>query len=105
MPLFKWNSFELSGLNYVLSTYTPPYKYLLLLIPFSAMIIYLGGKFYSALPFFTLLFIFIMNYLSRDSEFSSQGGTIFSDTYMGFWFALGLSLLLLFIKKERTFQQ
>jgi hypothetical protein len=105
MPLFKWDTFEMSGLNYVLSTYIPPYKYFLLLIPFFTIILFLGGKFHSVLPLCTLLFIFMMNYVSRNSETNSEVSNIFSDTYLGFWLSLSLSLLFIFIKREKTSQE
>jgi hypothetical protein len=78
MPLFEWHSFEMSGLNYILSTHISPYKYFLLLIPLSATFLFYGTlneenylfnrKLLSWMPLLTLLFIFIMRYITGDSE-------------------------------------
>ena len=43
MPLFEWHSFEMSGFNYILSTHIPSYKYFLLLVPFSALVLFFGA--------------------------------------------------------------
>jgi hypothetical protein len=109
MPLFEWHSFEMNGLNYVLSTHIAPYKYFLLLIPFSAVVLFFGalygenyllnGNLMSALPFLVLVFVLVMRYLTRESAAS---GNIFSEVSLGFWMMLGFSILLMLIKgKEK----
>ena len=109
MPLFEWHSFEMNGLNYVLSTHIAPYKYFLLLIPFSAVVLFFGalygenyllnGNLMSALPFLVSVFVLVMRYLTRESAAS---GNIFSEVSLGFWMMLGFSILLMLIKgKEK----
>ena len=40
LPLFEWHGFEMTGLNYILSDHIPSYKYLLLLAPLAALLIF-----------------------------------------------------------------
>ena len=37
LPLFEWHSLEMTGLNYILSSQIPSYKYFLLPAPFAAL--------------------------------------------------------------------
>jgi hypothetical protein len=88
MPLFEWHSFEMSGLNYILSTHIPSYKYFLLLIPFSTAVLFFGAlndknyllnrNLLSTLPFLASIFVLVMKYLtlesgSKDGAFSEVG--------------------------------
>jgi hypothetical protein len=109
MPLFEWHSFEMSGLNYILSTHISSYKYFLLLIPFSSVILFFGAlddenyllsrNLMSALPFLVSIFVLVMRYLTRER---SSSDNVFSEVDFGFWMALGFSVLLMFTKgKER----
>jgi hypothetical protein len=76
MPLFEWHSFEMSGLNSILSTHIPSYKYFLLLIPFSTVILFFGAlndesylfsrQLMSALPFLVSIFVLVMRYITRE---------------------------------------
>jgi hypothetical protein len=109
MPLFEWHSFEMSGLNYILSTHILSYKYFLLLIPFSSVILFFGAlddenyllsrNLMSALPFLVSIFVLVMRYLTRER---SSSDNVFSEVDFGFWMVLGFSVLLMFTKgKER----
>jgi hypothetical protein len=40
-PIFNWNSYDMSGPNYILSDFTPGYKHLLVLIPLICIIVLL----------------------------------------------------------------
>jgi hypothetical protein len=115
MPLFEWHSFEMSGLNYILSTHIPPYKYFLILIPFSVLFLFYGTlneenyffnrKLLSRLPLLTLIFIFIMRYITGDSGNGfSDNSNVFSGIDLGFWLTLGFSGLLVFTKGEMKAQ-
>ncbi len=115
MPLFEWHSFEMSGLNYILSDHIPPYKYFLILIPFSTLFLFYGTlndenyffnrKFLSWLPLLTLLFIFIMRYITGNSKNSFyDNSNVFSGIDLGFWLALSFSVLLVFTKREMKAQ-
>src|SRR6476469_1685122 len=112
MPLFEWHSFEMSGLNYILSTHIPPYKYFLLLIPFSSVVLFFGAlddenylfnrNLMSALPFLVSVFVLVMKYFTREPGSSDN---VFSEIDFGFWMVLGFSLLLIGVKgKERKLQ-
>ena len=112
MPLFEWHAFEMTGPNYILSTHIPSYKYFLLLIPISAIVLFFGAlddenyllsrNLMSALPFLVSIFVLVMKYLTREP---SSGDSVFSEIDFGFWMVLGFSLLLMFTKgKERTLQ-
>jgi hypothetical protein len=114
-PLFEWHSFEMSGLNYILSTHIPSYKYFLLLIPFSTSFLFFGAlndekyffsrKLLSWIPLLTLLFVFLLRYINGNAESGfSDDGNILSRTDFGFWLALSFSLLLVFAKGKRKIQ-
>src|SRR6476661_6912761 len=87
-PIFNWDSFEMSGFNYVLSDYTLPYKYFLLLIPFISVFIFIES-WYSEnwgftrrvvwIPLLALMFVFILN--SVNEGFTN----VLSSTGIGFW--------------------
>jgi hypothetical protein len=111
IPLFEWHSFEMSGLNYILSTYIPPYKYLLLLVPLSALFLFFGAldneryffdrKLLVRLPVLSIFIVSIIRYFTRDPEdiFSDNGKVL-----LGFWLTLFFSLLLVIVKnKKRAF--
>jgi hypothetical protein len=108
LPLFEWHSFEMSGLNYVLSTHIPPYKYFLLLIPFSAVVLFVGAlndehylfsrTLMSILPFVVSIFILVMRYLTREPD---SDDNFFSEIDLGFWMVLAFSVLLMLLKGKR----
>ena len=109
MPLFEWHSFEMSGMNYILSTHVPSYKYFLLLVPFSSVVLFFGAlneenylfnrNLMSFLPFLVSIFVLVMKYLTRERGSSDN---VFSEIDFGFWMVLGFSALLMFTKdKER----
>jgi len=114
MPLFEWHSFEMSGLNYILSAHIPSYKYFLLLVPFSSLFLFfseISDEYYffsrrliSCLPLPTLIFILIMDSVNRSSEAGfSENVNFFSNIDSGFWLSLIFSLLLLFTNgKKKT---
>lgn len=115
LPLFEWHSFEMSGLNYILSTHIPPYKYFLLLIPFSTLFLFFGAlndenyffsrKLLSWAPLLALIFIFILRYITGDSENSfSDNGNVFSSIELGFWLSLSFSVLLIFANGKKKTQ-
>jgi hypothetical protein len=107
IPLFEWHSFEMSGLNYILSAHIPPYKYFLLLIPLSTLFLcfgaldnenyFFGRKLLVRLPFLSIIIVSIIRYVSRDAEdiFSDNGKVL-----PGFWLTLFFSLLLVIVKNN-----
>src|SRR2546423_4273144 len=117
LPLFDWHSFEMNGLNYILSTHIPSYKYFLLLIPFSALFLFWGAanddiyffnrKILSWMPLLSIVFIFIIRYMNRNAENNfSDNGNFFSTINTGFWLMLFFSLLLVFVnEKKETLSQ
>jgi hypothetical protein len=112
MPLFEWHSFEMSGLNYILSTHIPSYKYFLLLIPFSSVVLFFGAlddenylfnrNLMSALPFLVSIFVLVMRYLTRERGSSDN---VFSEVDFGFLMVLGFSVLLMFTKDKEGIPQ
>jgi hypothetical protein len=111
MPFFYWDSLEMNGFNFILSDRVPFYKYLLLSIPFTVLF-YLFGvlssenypfsrKLLSWIPLTTFSAIFIVVFIdaNSDSRFF-ENGNIFSNIGVGFWLALGLSLVLAFAKPK-----
>src|SRR5690349_4717463 len=106
MPFFYWQSFELSGFNFILSEHTPPYKYLLLFIPVLSTIHLFGGvaeehflsgrrQLLVSIPLLSLSAVFILILLSgnADKNFFDQGN-VFTNTGVGFWLALMASGIL-----------
>jgi hypothetical protein len=117
LPLFEWHNFEMTGLNYVISSHIPRYKYVLLLIPFFAIFLFFGAlndeKYlfnrlvFSWLPFLSLVFIMILRYMYGGSENnSSDSGNAFSNIDFGFWLMLLSSFLLVLVmgQKENLYQ-
>ena len=97
IPLAEWDSFEMSGMNFVLSSHTPDTKYILLVIPVSALFVLLKaikGEKLRYLPFCISIFLFII----CNSEPSDKNILQIMD--YGFWITLIISLLLIFIKPE-----
>ena len=112
MPLFDWHSFEMNGVNYILSTHIPPYKYFLLLIPFSAAVLFFGAlenerylfsrNLMTALPLLVLIFVLVMKYINREP---GSDDNIFSGIDFGFWMILGFSILLILTKGKHRIHQ
>ena len=110
-PLFRWHGFEMSGLNYILSDHLPSYKYILLLIPFSALFLFWGtidGKYLFSrktlcrIPLACLILITI----ARISDGSPRNGfddneNLFYTIDLGFWLLLFFSTLLVLVKNEK----
>jgi hypothetical protein len=110
-PVFDWHHFEMSGLNYVLSTHISAYKYFLLLVPFSALFLFLGAlynelyffnsKMLSWLPLVSLLLISLMRYKNWNSKNSFSGNeNAFSTIDIGFWLILFFSVLVIVVCRE-----
>jgi len=115
MPFFYWNSFEMNGFNFILSDRVPSYKYFLLVIPLVVLFFLFGAlsegstsfsrKLLSWIPLTTLLAIFILIFITKSLDrLVFDNGGMFSNTGGGFWLALGLSLLLAFVKPRMKSQ-
>jgi len=111
-PLFQWHGFEMSGLNYILSEHIPSYKYVLLLIPFSALFLFWGATddskylfnkdILSVLPLASLVLISIARFTDNGSnENFYDNENSFSTIVLGFWLLLFFSLLLILVKDEK----
>jgi hypothetical protein len=117
LPLFEWHSLEMTGLNYILSSQIPSYKYFLLLAPFAALLIFFDtldersffftSKIFSWLPLLSLALICIMRLSNGNAENSFYNNeTYFSTINFGFWLMLFFSTLLVIIKgSKRLFYQ
>ena len=78
LPLFEWHGFEMTGLNYILSTQIPSYKYFLLLAPLSGLLIFFdtldersfffNTKIFSWIPLLSLALICIMRLSDANAE-------------------------------------
>jgi hypothetical protein len=117
LPLFEWHGFEMTGLNYVLSSQLPPYKYFLVLAPVAALLIYFNkpdersfffnSKIFSWIPLLSLIFICIMRLSNGNAENSFYDNeTYFSTIDFGFWIMLFFSILLIIVNdSKRLFYQ
>jgi hypothetical protein len=109
MPLFEWHSFEMNGMNYILSINIPSYKYFLLLIPSSAVVLFFGAlndekylfsrRLVSALPFIISMFVLVMRYIAREPH---PDDNFLSEIGLGFWMVLGFSFLLIIVKGNKA---
>jgi hypothetical protein len=117
LPLFEWHGFEMTGLNYILSSHIPSYKYFLLLSPFAALLIFFdtldersfffNSKIFSWIPLVSLALICIMRLLNVNAENSFyDNDTYFSTINFGFWLMLSFSILLVIVNdSKRLFYQ
>lgn len=111
VPIFRWHGFEMNGMNYILSDHSPSYKYVLLSIPFSALLLvwgamdgkYLFGKrILSSIPLASLIFVAIARFTRGDhGDDLYYNENAFFTIDFGFWLVLLFSLLLLLIKDEK----
>jgi len=110
-PIFRWHGFEMSGLNYILSDHLPSYKYILLAIPVSALLLFVGtadGKYLlgrralSWTPLVGLILISIAIFTSGSSEDDIyENQNLFYNIDLGVWLLLLFSLLLVLIKNKK----
>jgi len=116
-PLFEWHGYEMTGLNYILSSQLPPYKYFLVLAPVAALLIFFNNlderssffnsKIFSCIPLVSLVFICIMRLSNGNAEnnyYDNQ--TYFSTIDVAFWIMLFFSILLIVVNdSKRLFYQ
>src|SRR6187200_3183815 len=117
LPLFEWHGFEMTGLNYILSSLTPSYKYFLLLAPLAGLLFFFdildehsfffNSKIFSWLPLLSLVLICVMRLSNANAENSFYDNeTYFSTINFGFWIMLFFSTLLVIVKdSKRLFYQ
>ena len=117
LPLFEWHGFEMTGLNYILSSQIPSYKYFLLLAPFAALLIFFdtldergfffNSKIFSWIPLLSLAFICIMRLSNGNAENNFYDNErYFSTINFGFWIMLFFSILLIVVNdSKRLFYQ
>ena len=111
-PLFDWNSFEMNGLNYILSEHIPRYKYLLAFIPLTALVIFIGAWYEDNflfrrriilwIPLLSLSLVFLMRLLRPDypdGYADYQSPLITTD--IGFWLTMLFSALLPMIDNKK----
>jgi len=111
LPLFEWHGFEMTGLNYILSDHISSYKYLLLLAPFAALLIFLdvldersfffNSKIFSWTPLLSLALLCIMRLSIVNAENSFDNETYFSTIDFGFWIMLPFSILLAIVDEGK----
>jgi hypothetical protein len=112
LPLFEWHGFEMTGLNYILSSQIPSYKFFLLLAPFSGLLIFFdtldersfffNTKIFSWIPLLSLALICIMRISNGNAENSFHDNEpYFSTINFGFWIMLSFSILLVLIKDSK----
>lgn len=104
IPNVEWDSFEMSGFNFVVSDHTPDTKYILLSGPFAALFLLaaainnneyvLSSSLMRCIPFFATIISFIICYGKAPAGFSLGNMDI------GSWIALVTSLLLVFVKPK-----
>jgi len=112
LPLFEWHGYEMTGLNYILSSQIPSYKYFLLLAPLAALFLFFdklgehsfffNSKVFSWIPLFSLVLISIMRFSDGNGENSFfDNENFFSTINFGFWLMLFFSILLVIVKDNK----
>ena len=97
IPIVEWNSFEMSGMNFVLSSQTPDTKYILLLIPASSLLVLsklIKAKELRYIPLCVAIILFVICYMETSEK------AVLQIMDYGYWIMLMASLLLVFVKKE-----
>lgn len=97
LPLVEWNSWEMTGMNFVLSSQTPDIKYILLLIPGVALLVLLKvvkEKDARFVPFCVAIALFIICYSETPRV------EIFRVMDYGYWITLIASVALVFVKPD-----
>jgi len=107
LPIFTWHNFEMSGLNFILSSHIDSYKYLLLGVFIPAFFLFTDMKnehslFFSTktlccLPLVSLVTVLIVTCSSEKAEFAFYGVNNFLSLIdIGFWPILIFSSFLMF---------
>ena len=108
IPVVQWDSYEMSGMNFILSDFTPDTKYIFLICPGSCFILLLGTlsrtkwaterNILRVLPLLSVIILFVICF----SE--NPGGSSFSHMDMGAWGGLIGSFQLAFmnLRTERS---
>jgi hypothetical protein len=103
-PIFNWNSYDMSGPNYILSDFTPSYKYFLISIPLISIIILLDAWYNENLmftrrlvwiPLLVLLIVFTLSAIIEGFR------NVLAASEVGFWMILLASLSLGFVATKR----
>jgi len=95
IPFMKWDSFEMSGFNFIVSSHTPDAKYILLLIPFSALFVFSkarDARLIRYIPLCAAIIVFIICYKEASEK------NIFRVLDYGYWITLVASLVLIFVE-------
>lgn len=111
LPIFDWRSQEMTGLNFVLSAHIDSYKYFLVLIPISSLLLFLEAenehslffrtKALCMLPLISTLLVTIAYTMNNDESGLYKHETIFRRIDIGFWLILIFSSLLLTAAMQR----
>jgi len=111
LPIFRWHGFEMSGMNYIISDHVPSYKYILLAIPVSALLLFWGtmdGKYllgrrtlsWTPLAGLILTSVAMFTRGRSDDDFYDNENPFFAID-LGFWLLLLFSLLLVLNKNKK----
>ena len=114
LPFFEWHGFEMTGLNFILSSQIPSYKYFLLLSPLAALFLFfdsaeersffLNNKIFSWIPLLSLSLICILKLSNGNTEEGFYANeSFFSTINFGFWIMLFFSIILVLIKDSKRF--
>ncbi len=96
IPFIGWDSYEMSGFNFILSSNTPDVKYILLLIPLSALLGLskaINERQIRYIPLCISVGLFIICFANGSKE-----NPIWKVLDYGYWITLVTSLILVFVK-------
>jgi hypothetical protein len=110
IPFVRWENFTMSGFDFVVSSYPPDIKYILLLIPGCALCLLvsalidgatiINSKFLLWIPLNALILLFLVMYSNAENRIALGSSNPLNVFFPGFWAALAISLILPNFRKK-----
>ncbi len=110
VPFVRWENFTMSGFDFVVSSYPPDIKYILLLVPGCALFLLVGAlidevtiiysKFFLWTPLIALISLFVVLYSNPENRTALGSYNPLNVFFPGFWAALAISLILPNFRKK-----
>ncbi len=104
VPFIRWENFTMSGFDFVMSSYPPDIKYILLLIPGCALFLLvsalidgatiINSKLFLWTPLIALISLFILLFSNAENRIALGSADPFKIFSLGFWMALAVTLIL-----------
>jgi hypothetical protein len=112
VPFVKWENFTMSGFDFVVSSYPPDIKYILLLVPGCALCLLvsalidgatiINSKLLLRVPLIALILLFFVLYSTAENRIALGSSNPLYVFFPGFWAALTISLILPNFRKKHS---